>query len=122
MIKVEVIRPFTLERYKELENVNKKQTNEANLFSVGDTFECSKEIADYLLGNNKLQQEFIKILEVIPVIEKSNVKEAIDRIKESAEETVKPLSEERVKKVKKEIEKHVEMKPKKTTKKKTDSK
>ena len=61
MIKCEAIQMFTLERYGELENLKRKNTNKEKQIYKGDTFECSVELAKYLY-NNKV----VKILEVMP--------------------------------------------------------
>lgn len=66
VIKCEVIIPFTLERFNELKNVKKVMERKEDEFGVRDTFECSKELADYLTGNNSIKEVVIKIIEVIP--------------------------------------------------------
>ena len=70
MIKCEVIENFTLEKFNQLKNVNKVISRKDNEFGVKDTFECDKEMADYLLGNNVLNKTVVKVIEVqeIPVI------------------------------------------------------
>lgn len=75
MIKVEVIKDFTLERFEELKNIirNDPIKNGEGYLYDGDTFECSEEMGKYLTGNNKKGETVIKILEVIP--EKPIVKE-----------------------------------------------
>lgn len=66
MVKCEVIKQFTLSKYNELKNVERKNiVKEGELF-VGDTFECTKEIAEYLTGNNIKKETVVKIIEVIP--------------------------------------------------------
>ncbi len=64
MIKVEVIEKFTLADYKKLKNVKKVVARKENEFSVGDTFECDKEMADYLTGNNAFKKQVVKVIEV----------------------------------------------------------
>ena len=66
MIKCEVILPFTLGKFDELKNVIKVMERNQNEFGVGDTFECNKEMADYLMGNNATKDIVVKIIEVIP--------------------------------------------------------
>ena len=71
MIKVEVIEKFTLKKFKELENLKraKKEYEDAKYdgqLIQKDTFECSKEMADYLTGNNPLKKVVVKVIEVIP--------------------------------------------------------
>lgn len=73
MFKVEVIKDFTLERYDELRNIVKKSgIEEKGMLRVGDTFECEKELCDYLTGKNAKELVVVKVIEVIPAkIEKS---------------------------------------------------
>lgn len=66
MIKVEVIEKFTLADYKKLKNVEKVIKREDNEFGVGDTFECDKEMVDYLTGNNAFKKEVVKVIEIKP--------------------------------------------------------
>ena len=66
MIKCEVTKPFTLGRYKELKNVVKVITRNENEFGNGDIFECSEDMAKYLMGENANKDVVVKILEVIP--------------------------------------------------------
>lgn len=66
MIKVEVIEKFTLADYKKLKNVKKVVVRKENEFGVGDTFECDKEMVDYLTGNNAFKKEVVKVIEVKP--------------------------------------------------------
>ena len=67
MIKVEVIESFTLERFNELKNIERVGQDTKNKLNVGDKFECAKELADYLLGDNKLKRPFVRVIEIIPV-------------------------------------------------------
>ena len=66
MIKCEVIENFTLQDYAKLKNVKKVVSRKDNEFGVNDTFECDKEMADYLLGNNVFKKVVVKIIEVEP--------------------------------------------------------
>ena len=66
MIRVEVIEDFTLGRFDELVDIERKNTDTYGRLYVGDVFSCTKEIADYLLGENALKRPFIKVIEVIP--------------------------------------------------------
>lgn len=68
MIKVEAIEPFTLGRFKELKNLTRKSVDTGEQLNIGDTFECEKELADYLLGKNAHGRAFVKVLEVIPEV------------------------------------------------------
>lgn len=67
MIKCEVIEQFTLNDYQKLSNVNKKVDTDNNFFTIGDTFECDKQMADYLTGKNAKGKTVVKILQVEPV-------------------------------------------------------
>jgi len=70
MIKCETIENFTLENYSKLKNVKKVISRKENEFGVRDTFECDEKMADYLTGNNALNKVVVKVIEVIPEIEK----------------------------------------------------
>lgn len=68
MIKCKVIESFTLEKFDELKNLKKANPvlNEHKKLYVNDTFECSKEMAEYLLGGNSRKRIVVKIIEIIP--------------------------------------------------------
>lgn len=66
MIKCEVIENFTLEKFNQLKNVKKVVNRKDNEFGVKDTFECDKEMAQYLTGNNPLKKAVVKVIEVKP--------------------------------------------------------
>lgn len=66
MIKCEVVENFTLENFKELKNIVRKNANVDGKLYVGDIFECSEEMAKYLDGGNVLKKKVIKIIEVKP--------------------------------------------------------
>lgn len=89
MIKAEVIESFTLDDFKKLKNIVRYNSNlkeEGHLYAR-DIFECDKEMADYLLGGNRLNRAFIKVIEVIP--EKPTIKLDDDDIKVIAKEVNK---------------------------------
>ena len=69
MFKCEVIESFTLSRFNELTNIVRKGTDVKGLLNVGDTFECGKDLADYLLGENKLNKACVRLIEIIPAKE-----------------------------------------------------
>lgn len=75
MIKVEVIEEFTLGRFNELKNIVRTGKEETGRLFIGDTLECEKDMADYLLGSNALGRAFVKVIEVIPKENKEPVKE-----------------------------------------------
>ena len=66
MIKLEVTERFTLQRFDELKDIERIGTDIKGQLFVGDKFYCEKELADYLMGNNKLNKSFVKVIEVIP--------------------------------------------------------
>lgn len=68
MIKCEAIKEFTLERFNELKNIQRKSIEVKGKILIGDTFECEKELADYLLGENDKNIVVVKVIEVIPEI------------------------------------------------------
>lgn len=100
MIKVEVKQDFSLERFDELENIIRKNPskNEKGKLYLGDIFDCTEEMCDYLTGNNAINKAVVEIIEVIPK-------------KEKVEEIVEASIEEPVEEIK------VETKPKKNKKK-----
>ena len=73
MIKCEVLETFTLGRFNEVKNIVRKRIDTDGQLNEGDIFECSKDLADYLLGGNRFNKAFIKVIEVIP--EKQSVAE-----------------------------------------------
>lgn len=68
MIKCEVIENFTLEKFNELGNVKKVQVRKDNEFGKGDTFNCDKNMAEYLTGKNVLNKIVVKVIEILPEI------------------------------------------------------
>ena len=74
MIRCEVIKEFTLERFDELKNIERKTFDTKGKLYVGDTFECDKQMADYLMGDNKDKQVVVKVIEVEPKKKKSSKK------------------------------------------------
>ena len=78
MIKCEVIENFTLEKFNQLENVKKVETRKGNEFGVGDVFECTEKMADYLTGNNALNKTVVKVIEVkLEQVEEAKVEENV---------------------------------------------
>ena len=65
MIKVEVIEKFNLKDFDKIKDslVRKSIDVEGQLF-VGDTFECTRQMADYLLGDNSVNRAVVKVIEV----------------------------------------------------------
>ena len=66
MIKCEVTKEFTLSKFDELKNIQRKGMDSKGKLYNGDTFECDKEMADYLIGDNDKKLIVVKVLEIIP--------------------------------------------------------
>ena len=73
MIKAIAIEEFTLgnnpkAKFEDLQNIVRKnpENNETGKIHAGDTFECSKEVSEYLLGANKVERAVIEVIEIIP--------------------------------------------------------
>lgn len=66
-IKCEVIQDFTLKKFDDLKNIVRKNANKHGWLYIGDTFECDKDMTDYLMGNNDKNETVIKIVEVEPI-------------------------------------------------------
>ena len=65
MIKVEVLEDFTLKDFSELKNIERgTNKNEVGKLFKYDKFECSKEMCEYLTGNNVLNRAVVKVIEV----------------------------------------------------------
>lgn len=60
-VNCEAIQHFTLGRFDELENVVRKQKGGHGELNAGDTFTCTHDIAEYLLGDNKYHKAYIRI-------------------------------------------------------------
>lgn len=68
MIKVKVIEDFHLGKFNELKNIvraNYNKKEEGRLY-VNDIFECTEEMAEYLMGKNATKRAFVKVIEVVP--------------------------------------------------------
>lgn len=89
MVKVRVIEDFYLARFVELKNIIRKARNENGKLFIGDTFECTKELADYLLGKNPKQRAFVEVIEVIPEKKEEPKKVEIKEKKQEAKEITK---------------------------------
>lgn len=60
-VNCEAMQHFTLGRFDELENVVRKQKGNRGELNAGDTFTCTHDIAEYLLGDNKYHKAYIRI-------------------------------------------------------------
>lgn len=86
MKRCEVLSYFTLKKFNELENIvranENNNTKDGELFA-GDTFDCTKEMADYLTGNNDGNLVVVKVIEDIKeekievIIDEDKVKEIV---------------------------------------------
>ena len=99
MIKVEAIKDFKLARYDELKNIVRKSgVEEKGLLRARDTFECTKELCDYLMGDNAKKEVVVKVIEVIP--EEKEVKASEELVVEEKVEVLEKTPEEKPKKKK----------------------
>lgn len=99
MIKVEAIIDFSLARFNEITNltrVNKENADNKMLF-IGDTFECNKNLADYLTGKNAKGVVAVKILEVIPE-EEPTVEQVSDQVSGQVEQKPKATKKKNTRK------------------------
>lgn len=92
MIKCEVIEDFSLREFAKLTNIVRKARNVQGKLFVGDTFECTENMADYLTGNNPLNKAVVKVIE----IEQPKVKDA--KIIEKVEDAIEGLDKKPKKK------------------------
>lgn len=79
MIKCKAIEEFSLNRFNEIVNLVRynKAKNDDKMIYANDEFECQKDLADYLLGDNPLHKCVIQVLEVFPREEKEQEKPPI---------------------------------------------
>lgn len=66
MITVEVIDNFSLSRFDEITNLKRKFPISGTYLKKGDIFNCKKDLAKYLLGDNPLNKTVVKIIEIKP--------------------------------------------------------
>lgn len=96
MIKCKAIKEFTLKKFNELKNI--ERANDVYVdgkIQVGDIFECNKDMADYLLGDNAKKEVVVEIIEVIP--EKEEIKK-VEEVKEEPKKEVKKTTKKKSKK------------------------
>lgn len=75
LIKVEVIKEFTLNDYDKIKDtIKRKSINTDGKLYVGDTFECDKEMTEYLTGKNEEGNVVVKVIEVEPRVSKKSKK------------------------------------------------
>lgn len=66
MFKCEVIKNFSLNRFDELIDIERKTINQYGKLYEGDRFKCNKEMVEYLTGKNEKCANVVKIIEIIP--------------------------------------------------------
>lgn len=66
MFKCEVIKDFSLARYDELVDIERRTIQEHGKLYVGDRFKCNKQMVEYLMGKNESGSVVIKVIEIIP--------------------------------------------------------
>lgn len=66
MIKCEVIKNFSFNDFSKVKNLVRRINDKDGNLNVGDTFECDKNTANYLLGKNDKNKIVVKVLEIIP--------------------------------------------------------
>ena len=93
MVKVKVIEEFHLGKFYELKNIVRIGNNEDGRLYVGDIFECTEDMAKYLLGENALKRAFVEVIEIIPEkqekIEKKSQKEEEKEVKPKRKTTTR---------------------------------
>lgn len=94
MIKLKALENFTLERFNEIQDIERAGKEQKNWINKNDTFKCGKDLADYLLGDNPLKRPVVKVIEV-EYVEYKNAK-----IVTITEETKKVMKEKITKKKK----------------------
>lgn len=96
MVKVKVTENFHLGKFDELKNlVRASSKNTPNFLYVGDVFECTEEMAEYLIKTNSAQRAFVEIIEVIPE-KQEEVKQ--EEIKQEEIKQEKPIRKRRTSK------------------------
>lgn len=78
MIKLKALENFSLERFEEIQNIERAGKEAKKWINKNDKFECNKDLADYLLGNNPLGRPVVKVIEVEPEKEQWTVIEEED--------------------------------------------
>ena len=65
MIKLQATEDFSLQRFNEIKELERHSNKEENgMVYKDDVFNCEKDLADYLCGNNPLNRAVVKILEI----------------------------------------------------------
>ena len=66
MFKCQAISDFSLEKFDELVDIERKAIDINGKIYTGDRFKCNKQMVDYLTGKNDKGAVVVKIIEVIP--------------------------------------------------------
>lgn len=83
MVKVKVIEDFTLGRFAEIKDTLERcgGKNQEGYLYVGDIFKCDNDLADYLMKTNKEGRAFVEVVEIIPEEDKSKEKDNEKEVK-----------------------------------------
>ena len=101
MIRLEIIEEVEAGRFNEIKDLIRKNplnAKEGTLYK-GDIFLANKDLADYFLGDNRMNKEFAKVIEVIP--EKTSTKKEIPEENKENEEVFDEKAQKKNKKIKK---------------------
>lgn len=112
MVRVEALEDFYLKDFWKLVNIERKEKNEDGKLFKGDTFECDKEMFEYLTKTNHLKRAFVKLIEVIPEVkeelptnqtgeEVTQTEETKEIVEEAVQEVIEEQDREYVKPKKK---------------------
>lgn len=107
MIKVEVIEDFRYKDFDKIEDLERGTSKNAkDYLYITDTFVCTKEMSDYLLGDNPIKRAVVKVVEVIPekkeAVKEETINEELERkVKEQEEKITEVLPKPKKKKSKK---------------------
>ena len=104
MIKLKALENFTLERFNEIQDIERAGKEQKNWINKNDTFKCGKDLADYLLGDNPLKRPVVKVIEIEPevkVLSQSPVEELEKAVNVKAEITTANYSKSKKKKTSK---------------------
>ena len=67
MVKVKVIKDFEYKDFGLIKDLKRNSfNNEYGKLYKEDIFECTKEIAEYLMGKNEQGVKVVRVIEVIP--------------------------------------------------------
>lgn len=77
MIRLEAVKDFSLQRFDELKNIKRKGKEEKGKIFAEDIFECEKDLAEYLTGNNEKKYVVAKVIEILPG---KNILEEIEEV------------------------------------------